>query len=358
MTFAIAAAGTGGHVFPGLAVGEALVDLGVPPGQILYVGGDRLEATVYPDAGFAFLGVELRGLSRRLTRSNLGLPALVWRATGAIRTELERRQVRAVLGLGGYVTVPAALAAARAGAALAVAEQNAHAGLANRLMARRASRVFVSFPRTRGLPQGEWVGNPIRRPLARFDRTRLRPAARGRWELDGELPVVGVFGGSLGAGAINAAVEAMLAAGEVHFQVLHLAGHGHAAMAEAAQRVSALRWVVLDFCDEMDSFYAACDLVIARAGGSVAELTATATPAVLIPGGFGSGGHQAANAAALEAAGAAVVVAEDRLDSLRDVVVDLAGDADRRARMAAAARDLARPQAATDIARALTEMAS
>src|SRR5690606_9537363 len=111
VSFAIAAAGTGGHVYPGLAVGEALVDLGVSRDEILYIGGQRLEAQVYPEAGFPFLSVELRGLSRQLTLRNLGIPRVVMAAVRTIRAELVARQVKALLGLGGYVTVPAGLAA-------------------------------------------------------------------------------------------------------------------------------------------------------------------------------------------------------------------------------------------------------
>jgi UDP-N-acetylglucosamine--N-acetylmuramyl-(pentapeptide) pyrophosphoryl-undecaprenol N-acetylglucosamine transferase len=358
VTFAIAAAGTGGHVYPGLAVGEALVELGVDRSEILYVGGQRLASRVYPEAGFPYLGAELRGLSRRFTAANLGIPRVVLRAERAMRNEFQARDVTAVLGMGGYVTVPAGLAARRLGLGLAIAEQNAEAGLANRFVSRFARRVFTSFPSTAGLAGGEWVGNPIRRHLADFDRASLRPRAGQRWDLDPEVPVVGVFGGSLGAGAVNSAVIAMLGDWEgLPIQVLHLAGQGYEEVV-AASRVSDHHWVVLDFCDVMDEFYAACDLVVARAGGSVAELTATATPAVLVPGGFGSTGHQAANAAALARVGAAIVVAEDRLSSLGGVVAGLVADPGQRERMAEATTALARPQAARTIAAALFEVGS
>lgn len=355
MSFAIAAAGTGGHVYPGLAVGEALVELGVDKAEILYVGGARLEAQVYPRAGFPFVGVELRGLSRSLTPANLAIPWVVARAVRSIAAELTVRHVRVVLGLGGYVTVPAGLAARRTGASLVLAEQNAEAGLANRVMSRLASRVFVSFPDTHGLPRAEWVGNPIRRGLAELDRERLRPQALERWGLEPRIPVVGVFGGSLGAGVVNRAVTRMVERWSgPPIQLLHLAGAGYDEVVEHS-RVSPLRWAVLDFCDEMELFFAACDMVVARAGGSVAELTATATPAVLVPGGFGSGRHQAANAARLATIGAGVVVEEHELDRLGEVVAELAGRPDRRAQMAGAATRLSRPQAAGDIARALLE---
>jgi UDP-N-acetylglucosamine--N-acetylmuramyl-(pentapeptide) pyrophosphoryl-undecaprenol N-acetylglucosamine transferase len=357
MTFAIAAAGTGGHVYPGLAVGEALVELGVPRSDVVFVGGERLEATIYPRAGFPFLSVELRGLQRRLTASNLGIPGVVRRAVGAIGDELRNRDVAALLGLGGYVTVPASLAARRAKIPYAVAEQNAGAGLANRLMARGAARVFGSFPHTHGLARAEWVGNPIRRSLAEFDRSRLRRPALERWGLDPTHPTLGVFGGSLGAGVLNRAVTAVATAWSgPPLQILHIAGQGAAEVLGAA-RVSPHRWVVLDFCDEMDSFFAACDLVVARAGGSVAELTATATPSILVPGGFGSGGHQAANAAAVADVGAAVVLAEEEIVRLGVTVVALLEDPPRRAAMASACSRLARPGAARAMAEAMTEMA-
>lgn len=356
MTFAIAAAGTGGHVYPGLAVGEALVDMGVGRDSILYVGGQRRAEQVFPESGFPYLGVELRGLSRSLSVSNLGIPRLVMAAVREMRREFAGRGVEVVLGLGGYVTVPAGLAARRLGLALAVAEQNAEAGLANRFVSRFARVAFTSFPSTAGLPHGQWVGNPIRRPLAEFDRERLRPSALARWGLDPAEPVVGVFGGSLGAGAVNGAVIEMLSTWRgPAIQVLHLAGQGYTQVAEAS-RVSDHRWAVLDFCDVMEEFYAACDLVVARAGGSVAELTATATPAVLIPGGFGSAGHQAANAAAVAAVGAAVVVSEAELSDLGAVVAGLVADPGRRREMAEAAAALARPDAARVIATALMAM--
>lgn len=355
---AVAAAGTGGHVFPGLAVGEALVTAGVARSDVLFIGGSRLERDVYPEAGFPFLEVELRGLQRSLSPANLTLPGVVVRAMRRIEEELRSRAVAATLGMGGYVTVPTVLAARRRSIPAAVAEQNAEAGLANRFASRFAARVFGSFPRTAGLPGADWVGNPIRRSLAEFDRARARRLGQERWSLDPGIPVLGVFGGSLGAGVLNAAMADLLATWRgPPVQVLHLAGRG-APEVEPVARVSPLRWVVLDFCHDMDHFYASCDLVVARAGGSVAELTATATPSILVPGGFGSGGHQRANAEALRRAGAARVVAEDELAGLPGLIALLLHDASARRSMAEACSALARPDAADAIAAALIEMAA
>ena len=352
MTYAIAAAGTGGHVFPGLAVGEALVGDGVDRGDVLYVGGTRLEASVYPDAGFPFLSVELMGLQRRFTTQNLRLPLVVKRAVDRIASEFEARSVGVALGLGGYVTVPTGLAARRLGIPFCVSEQNAHAGLANRLMSRLATRSFGAFPETAGMPDATWVGNPIRQSVLSAESAA---GARASYGLEPDAPVLGVFGGSLGAKVLNEAVQDNLAQWRAAgIQVLHLVGTRNAEI--AAQAEGAPGWVVVPFEDRMDRFYAACDLVLARAGGAVAELTATATPSVLVPGSFGSGGHQQANAEALERVGAAVVVTEDEIDRLGPLVIGLLDDRAKVGEMSQAARSFSKPQAAANISAAMREL--
>ena len=355
MTYAIAAAGTGGHVFPGLAVGEALVDSGVSMSDVLFVGGTRLESRVYPDAGFPFLQVDIRGLQRRMTSANLKIPFLVFAAARRIATEFRARRVAVMLGMGGYVSVPAGLAARRSGVKLMIHEQNAEAGLANRFMSRWARRNFGSFPKTARLPGAEWVGNPIRRHLASFDRESLRATALARYGLDPRHPVVGVFGGSLGAGVLNRAAGSLaMMPGTEAFSILHLAGNEHLeSMATASAAFPA--WHTIGFEHRMDLFYAACDLVISRAGGAVAELTATSTPAILVPGGFGSGAHQAANAAALAAVGAAVVVAEADVARVPSVAASLVARPEQLRDMALACLKLSRPDAADVIAGALRE---
>jgi UDP-N-acetylglucosamine--N-acetylmuramyl-(pentapeptide) pyrophosphoryl-undecaprenol N-acetylglucosamine transferase len=355
MTFLIAAAGTGGHVFPGLAVGEALLALGLPKESVMYVGGDRLEKTVYPRAGFPFLEVEVRGLQRSMTKRNLSLPRVVWRARDAIRTAIEERQVKGVLGMGGYVTIPTALAARASGTGLFIAEQNAGSGLANRVAARWAMRIFTSFPETEGLDRGEWVGNPVREALSSLDRDTARPHALAHYGLDPGYPVLGVVGGSLGAGVINAAVSDLVESWQGgRIQVLHLTGEGNVTPDENPP--SAVHRVQRPFEERMELFYAASDLVLARAGGGVAELTATATPSILIPGEFGSSGHQAANAAFLKEAGAAEVLSQDRLDILPALVSEILLSPEKLESMKIGARSIAKPEAAMTIAEAMQEL--
>ena len=353
MSYLIAAAGTGGHVFPGLAVGEALIELGVDQSDVFFVGGKRLEAEVYPAQGFPFLALELAGLKRQLTLVNFKLPLIVARATRVVAKEIAARSIRAALGLGGYVTVPVALGSRRAGIPLLLSEQNASAGLANRLASRIARRSFGSFPVTKGLRRAEWVGNPVRRRLRSFDRLALRSEARRRYGLDPDRPVLGIIGGSLGAGVLNLAA-AQLAATAPSYQILNLAGAAQAPAQEKLASVSSATWVVRAFESEMEMFFAAVDGVVARAGGAVSELTATGTPAVLIPGRFGSSGHQEANASAMAATGAALVVAETELDQLPLMVATMM-DPGRHSAMQTATKRLARPDAALDIARALIE---
>jgi UDP-N-acetylglucosamine--N-acetylmuramyl-(pentapeptide) pyrophosphoryl-undecaprenol N-acetylglucosamine transferase len=354
MRYLIAAAGTGGHVFPGLSVGEALVDLGVARSDILYVGGDRLEATVYPEEGFPFLGLELRGLRRSLTFQNLTLPAVVLRAKRRIEETIEHQNITAALGMGGYVTVPTALAARRLGVPLYVAEQNAEAGLANRIAARWSDRIFVSFPGTGGLEQGEWVGNPVREPFWSFDRDALRSDALARYDLSPDVPVLGVFGGSLGAGVINEAVALMLGSWQFEpLQVVHLTGRAHHADLIRREPASGVTWRRVAFENAMEHLYAASDLVLARAGGAVAELSATSTPSILVPGRFGSTGHQTGNAAFFSEAGAALVLPETEVGRLGELVASVIFDAPRLANMADDAARIAKPNAAKVVAMAM-----
>lgn len=351
MSYLIAAAGTGGHIFPGLAVGEALVELGVDQDQVLFVGGDRLEKDVYPAAGFPFLQTEIAGLKRELTLANLRLPRTVLRATAKIGAAMAELGVGVVLGMGGYVTVPLAMATRRRRVPLYVAEQNASAGLANRFASRWAGRVFGSFPHTEGLPNAEWVGNPIRRPLRLFERDRWRNEARDYYQLPPDGQVLGILGGSLGAGVLNQ-VASLLAASSPSYSLLHLCGMANEAEQRARAEASHATWVVRGFETRMELFYAAIDGVVSRAGGAVAELSATATPAVLIPGGFGSGGHQEANATFLAATGAALLLSEDSIEESPKVVEEMFSPP-QHLRMTEATKTLARPNAALEVATAM-----
>ncbi|MFQ5966145.1 MAG: glycosyltransferase [Acidimicrobiia bacterium] len=349
MSYAIGAAGTGGHVFPGLAVAEALVDGGVEKSEITFFGGNRLEKQIYPSEGFPFVEVDIRGLQRSLRLSNLSLPFLVRDAVRVIEHEIRARDVRVAMAMGSYVTVPLGWAARRAHVSFFLHEQNASPGLANRVMAKRAAGAFVSFPGT-SLTSSIEVGNPIRRSLLEFSRAETRPSALGHYELDPDSCVVGIVGGSLGAGVLNDAAAQIAFSSTHELQLLHICGPEHVDDVRTKAADSPVRWRVVGFETEMNLFYAACDLVVARGGGMVAELLATGTPSVLVPGAFGSGGHQDANAAMASEAGAALVLVEADLSGLSELVRELCSDRPRLQGMSDRATAAAKPEAAERIA--------
>ncbi len=361
MTFAFAAAGTGGHVYPALAVADELVASGVDRGDIVFVGGDRVEASAIPGAGYRFVGVEIRGLRRSASPQNLRLPSIVWKATQRLVEEFKDRRTRVVTAFGGYVSVPAAWAARRCGATLFVQEQNAVPGLANRIISRGAATSFVAFPAAVDrLRHTRLVGNPLRSELATFDRGALRAVGRSHYGLDQQRPVLGVLGGSLGARVLNEITARIADAHDPQeLGIVHLTGTAHHDAVAALAAASPLPWVPLPFEDHMELFYAAADVVLSRAGAlTISELAATGTPAVVVPFAAGTAGHQSANAAHLEESGGVVVVPETEVDRVSVELQQLLADEPRRAAMARAAAAAGRPDAARQIAAALREAAA
>ncbi len=352
MKVAIAAAGTGGHVYPALAVAAALERQGVAREDLVFLGGDRIEATAIPAAGYRFCGFELTKLRRSLSLENLRIPFVVRRTAAAMAAEVQRSGVGVVVGMVGYVTVPAALAARRAGVPFVVHEQNSDPTLAARFGARRARITLLGLPGSaERLPRSEVVGNPLRPEIAGFDRSALRGAARARYGLPPTGPVVGILGGSLGAMALNRVAGEVTAA--VGCPVLHLTGpeaHGVRDVTDAS-----LPWLRVPFENRMHDFYAAVDLVICRAGAmTVSELAATGTPAIFVP--LDRVG-QRANARVLVDARGATIVSQDAIARLPGVAAGLIADAGARSAMAAAAAILARRDAADVVAARVIEAA-
>lgn len=352
MIVAIAAAGTGGHVYPALAVAAEFEQLGVGRDRVLFLGGDRIEATAIPQAGYRFAGFELTKLRRSLTIDNLRIPFVVRRTAIAMAEELRRSGAGVVLGMVGYVTVPAALAARRAGIPLIVHEQNADPTLAARFGARRAALTLLGLPGgAERLPRSELAGNPLRSEFIAFDRAARRGSARARYGLPADGPVVGILGGSQGALALNRAAPGLAAS--VGCPVLHLTGPDAHGLEDAAG--ASLPWIRVPYESNMHDFYAAVDLVVCRAGAmTVSELAATATPAVFVP--LERVG-QRANARVLADPGGAVIVAQDEIGLLAPVVGRLIGDEAARRQMAAVTASFARPDAARVVARRVLEVA-
>jgi UDP-N-acetylglucosamine--N-acetylmuramyl-(pentapeptide) pyrophosphoryl-undecaprenol N-acetylglucosamine transferase len=307
---------------------------------------DRAEARLVPDAGF-----ELDTLPRRPGVALARALVVAAAAPVACARILRRRRPDVVLGGGGYVSGPMVLAAALQRVPTAVMEADAHLGLANRLAAPMAERVFLALP-IDGLDGAKY--RVTGRPVPRRSRPVERGAARRTFDLPETGPLLLVLGGSQGARALNElAVETWGGAGPA---VLHLSGERD--FESVRDRVTRADYRLLPFTDEIGAAYGAADLALARAGGGIWELAAAGVPAVLVPFPHATSDHQTKNALHFERAGGVVVVPESELPRAPSVVEDLLADTARRGRMAAAMRTAARPRAAGEVAEGLIAIAT
>jgi UDP-N-acetylglucosamine--N-acetylmuramyl-(pentapeptide) pyrophosphoryl-undecaprenol N-acetylglucosamine transferase len=311
---------------------------------------DRVEARLVPEHGYEFDPFAVSGLPRRPGMRQLHAVGQAVRAPAACFRILHRRRPDVVLGAGGYVAGPMVLAARLQGIPAAVTEADAHLGLANRMAAPLAQRVFLAFPLGLHAEKYRAVGRPIPASSKPVDRVE----ARERLGLAPDVQVVLVFGGSLGARLLNdLALDAWAERGPA---VVHLCGERD--YPELQGRVSRADYILRPFVDEIGLAYGAADVTLARAGGSVWELAAAGLPAVLVPGAFATGGHQDKNADWFAEAGGAVVVPEAEAARAPQVVEELLADPDRLAAMAVAMRAVARPEAAEEIADELVSLAA
>jgi UDP-N-acetylglucosamine--N-acetylmuramyl-(pentapeptide) pyrophosphoryl-undecaprenol N-acetylglucosamine transferase len=319
--------------------------------RVTFAGSpDRVEARLVPEAGYDFDSFRVSGLPRR---PGVALVRALGRALGAPRRckeILRRRRPNVVLGAGGYVAGPMVYAASRLGIPTALMEADAHVGLANRLAAPFAERVFLSFPvEGKGRPKYKVTG----RPIPARSKPVPRAEARERFGLPADGPVLFVSGGSQGARSLNElTVESFGASGPA---VLHQSGERD--YESLRRRVKRDSYVLLPFTDDFGAAIGAADLVLARAGGSVWELAAAGRPAVLVPYPFATSDHQAKNAAFFERAGGVIVMPETELGRVPDLARSLLDDPDRLTEMSEAMLRVARPNAAAEIAEELIALA-
>ena len=352
----VAGGGTAGHVEPALAVADALRRL-APGTQVTALGtAAGLEARLVPARGYELAEIPRVPLPRRPTPDLLRVPGRVAGAVRRTREHLDRVQADVVVGFGGYVALPAYLAARRRGTPFVVHEANARAGLANRVGARLTPHVAAAVEGS-GLRGARVVGIPLRAEVAGLDRAAARDAARAGFGLAADRPVLLVTGGSQGAQRVNAAVvgaaPALAAAG---VQVLHVAGPRQAADVQA-QLGDVPSHRVVAYVDGMQAAYAAADLVLCRAGAmTCAELAAVGLPAVYVPLAIGNG-EQALNAGPVVAAGGGLLVEDRVLDPawVQDHVLPLLRDPGRLAEMGRAAASLGHRDADVAIARMVLE---
>lgn len=356
----IAGGGTGGHLFPGIALAEQIVATG---GEVRFVGTERgIEARAVPELGYGLDLIEVSGIKGRGLKGLLAGLARLPRAWLQSRRIIREFNPDVVVGVGGYASGPIVATAWLMRRATAILEQNSVPGVTNRILGKLVRRVFASFPDERGqFPAHKLVlaGNPIRAALVeRLEQARV--GAEGGREL--QAPRLFVFGGSQGARALNSAMieaAAGLAAALPGLEIWHQTGASEVERTQQGYAGAGLREDrvrVVPFIKDMSEPYAWCDLVLCRAGAtSLAELAAVGCPALLVPFPHAADDHQTHNAASLVEAGAAVVVAEGELEGDRLVreLVGLLGDRSRLAAMREKMLDAAKPRAAADICAAL-----
>ena len=334
-TYLFAGGGTAGHVNPLLATADRLRERD-PEAQVLVLGtAEGLEARLVPERGYELLTIPRLPFPRRLNREALRFPGRWRRTVAQVRAILRERKVDVVVGFGGYASAPAYRAARLEKLPIALHEQNAKPGFANRLGARWTAFVGVTFVSTK-LRHSRVVGLPLRHEIAALDLPPARAEGRALFGLDHRMPTLLVTGGSTGARRLNESVSrsvaALLGSG---WQVLHLTG-SRSPVADPALP----GYHLLEYCDRMDLALAVTDLAISRAGaGTLAELAALGIPAVLIPYAAGNG-EQAYNAQDAVNAGGAMVVTDDAFSAeyvqteLPVLLRDRARIADMAARMA------------------------
>lgn len=356
----VAGGGTAGHIEPALAVADALRELD-PEVRVTALGTERgLETTLVPDRGYPLELIPPVPLPRRLSRPLLTLPATVVRSVRATRRVLTRVEADVVVGFGGYVALPAYLAA-RGRIPVIVHEANASAGVANKVGARVADRVLAAVAKSgvhaRGRADAEVIGIPVRPTITDLDRAAVRAEARAHFGLPADGPVLLVFGGSQGARSLNEAVSgaapALAAAG---VSVLH--AHGPKNTLDVASTPEA-PYVAVPYLSRMDLAYAAADVALCRSGAmTVAEVSAVGLPAFYVPLPHGNG-EQELNARPVADAGGGVVIADAELtpDVVAARVIPLVTDPDAVRRMGAAAAGAGHRGAATEVARIVLETA-
>ncbi len=351
LSVVLAGGGTAGHVEPAMAVADALRcqrgDV-----QITALGTARgLETTLVPERGYPLELIPPVPLPRSVNADLLRLPTRVWSSVRVTRGVLDAVAADVVVGFGGYVALPAYLAARRRGVSgrvpTVVHEANARAGLANKVGARGAARILAAVADC-GLAGAQVVGMPVRQSITTLDRAGLRSQARAHFGLDQQTPVLLVFGGSQGASSLNAAVSGAAGGlGAAGIGVLH--AHGPRNTVVVPNVPGAPAYVAVPYLSRMDLAYAAADVVVCRAGAmTVAEVSAVGLPAVYVPLPHGNG-EQELNARPVVDAGGGVLLADAELSSasLLARVVGLVADPARLAAMGAAAagsghRDAAR----------------
>ncbi|NMF87492.1 undecaprenyldiphospho-muramoylpentapeptide beta-N-acetylglucosaminyltransferase [Aromatoleum petrolei] len=350
-TLLVMAGGTGGHIFPGIAVAEVLRARGW---RIVWMGNpDGMEARIVPERGYETAWVRFTALRGKGIVRKLLLPLNLLRGFWQALRALGRIRPDVVLGMGGYVTFPGGMMAALTGRPLVLHEQNSVAGLANRVLAGVADRVLSGFPKV--LKKAAWIGNPVRADIGTIAPPAERFAGRS-----GALRVL-VVGGSLGASVLNETVPQALARMKPAERpiVTHQAGTKQIDALRSAYAAAGVEGELLPFIEDMATKYAGADLVICRAGAlTVAELAAAGAASLLVPFPHAVDDHQTGNARFLADQGAAYLLPQTELSAERLAGILASLDRLRLLDMATKARALAKPNAAEAVAKVCEDLAA
>ncbi|HEX6321846.1 MAG TPA: undecaprenyldiphospho-muramoylpentapeptide beta-N-acetylglucosaminyltransferase [Burkholderiales bacterium] len=347
-TILIMAGGTGGHIFPGLAVAEEMRAAGW---DVVWMGArGGMEERLVPPRGYRTAWIRARAARGKGLLQKLLLPANLLLSFWESARHLRRIAPDVVLGLGGYVAFPGGMMASLLNRPLALHEQNAIAGLANRVLSTVSDKVMVAFPGA--LKDAEWTGNPVRAEIAAIAPPEARFQGR-----DGPLRIL-VVGGSLGAQALNEALPKAIALLKDKPLVVHQSGEKHLEALRKHYAQAGAQGDLIAFIDDMARRYAEADLVICRAGAvTVAELSAGGMASILVPFPFAVDDHQTANARFLAEAGAAVLVQQKELTAEKLARLIQSLDRPRLLDMARNARALGKPDAARIVAQRCMEIA-
>ncbi|MEU7164379.1 UDP-N-acetylglucosamine--N-acetylmuramyl-(pentapeptide) pyrophosphoryl-undecaprenol N-acetylglucosamine transferase [Streptomyces morookaense] len=369
LSVVIGAGGTGGHIYPGLALADAL-RRAVPDAVVTFVGTERgLETTLIPKAGYRLHTVDMIPFDRSLGVRRYLLPAALLKSGAQCRTILREQGAHVAVGMGGYPSAPVIVGARMAGLPSLVHESNAVPGRANKFAARLTPHIALAFDRSRehlaGGERAETVGMPLVGPLAGLDRTALRAQARRALGIPAGARMLLVNGGSLGAARLTDAAVGLAARLRSRTGLRMLIKTGPAALGAARARLAAQGGdavaEAVAYLDRMDLAYAAADLVVCRAGSAtVAELASTGMPAVLVPYPHAPGDHQTHNARVLSDAGAALLLPDAQTDagSLDALVTPLLDNPARLAAMSHAADPGTHAQAADLLAAKVIALAT
>lgn len=358
----ISGGGTGGHIFPAIAIANAVKE-SRPDTRFLFVGAEgKMEMDKVPAAGYEIMGLPIRGFQRGSLWKNVGLPWRLLRSMWKARRIVKTFKPHVAVGVGGYASGPVLAAAQRAKVPTLIQEQNSHAGATNRMLAKQADVICVAYPgMERYFPKDKMklTGNPVRQDMVRL--TGKRPRGIEHFSLRDDAPVVLVTGGSLGARGINKGVSAALEKWKGQgIQLIWQTGSPyHAKALEDVKAATYGEAHVHEFINRMDLAYAVADLVVARAGAiSVSELSLTHLPSILVPLPTAAEDHQTSNARALADRGAAVLMKDAETEArLGDEVIRLVNDRKELEKLSRAMGMLAMDNAADAIAAEVVRLA-